>query len=81
MNVINITTSFIKLFSGENKDMKETRLKACSLCPISNKSTWCRKENGGCGCYLPAKASEHSNECPEGVWYRNIVDLSKIPKR
>lgn len=48
----------------------DMRKRICDACPVSEmgKSRWCKKTNGGCGCFLPAKRASMSSECPKKKW-------------
>ena len=53
------------MFKTVNQEVKLERLAICNQCDsfISSMST-CRQ----CGCYMPAKATFASSECPDKKW-------------
>jgi hypothetical protein len=50
----------------EISDIKKERLDICQKCPIRT-GFICDPTKGGCGCFLPAKASSKGG-CPSGKW-------------
>ena len=74
-----IIEGFVKLIVKENELLKEERLLACSRCPLHHKN-FCIKNRGGCGCYLPAKASHEDESCPHNVWYDRGIYYSNLDK-
>lgn len=46
------------------------RRRLCNLCGKSEfgESRFCKKSNGGCGCYLPAKTRALDEYCPDKKW-------------
>lgn len=53
------------MFKTVSQDVKLQRLNICNSCNNYRKNTkTCKK----CGCYMPAKATFASSECPAGLW-------------
>ena len=48
-------------------DKARMRLEVCKRCPAFNNS-WCDREKGGCGCWLPAKVQDDKAACPQARW-------------
>lgn len=49
----------------ESRDLMETRMPMCNLCPNKIKLTnTCRE----CGCFLPAKTRVKDEQCPIDLW-------------
>ena len=68
-----ITKGYANLITGKHLELRLKRESICKRCPISsdsklNYSEWCQTELGGCGCYIPSKASVKEEECPKGKW-------------
>lgn len=74
-----IVQGFTKLIKDENKLLRDERLAACNKCPIQS-GGWCKKDLGGCGCYLPAKTAHEDEACPHLVWYDNKIFISNLNK-
>ena len=49
----------------ESRDLMETRMPLCNLCPNKIKLTNTCKE---CGCFLPAKTRVKDEQCPIDLW-------------
>ena len=47
--------------------LAENRALICSICE-KNVNSFCSKEKGGCGCYIPAKICCVKCECPDKKW-------------
>lgn len=62
-----IFKGYYNLSTGANKDLKEKRLAICFTCP-KQVNNFCAKKRGGCGCYLPGKASLPNQQCPDKKW-------------
>jgi len=74
-----IATGFTNWAFGKNKTLKEERLEICRNCELctvdwfcNSKKTIIHQQTGervkGCGCSLPAKASNPESNCPAGKW-------------
>jgi len=69
----NIVTGFKNLATGQQGDISQERMKICRTCDVGKGAgkkfnNWCNKDNGGCGCYLPAKTRVTKEKCPKGKW-------------
>jgi hypothetical protein len=64
-----IYTGFSNLLLGKERELAEERSKVCIECPIF-KDNFCSKELGGCGCYIPSKASSPNSKCPKDKWIK-----------
>lgn len=62
-----ITSGWLNLLLGKEKELAESRAKICADCPISSNG-FCSRELGGCGCPLKAKLRSPNSECPKGKW-------------
>jgi hypothetical protein len=62
-----ILKGFGNLVTGSNKEISDIRMEICIGCDIHH-NNWCLKKRGGCGCYLPAKTTIHTENCPKGKW-------------
>jgi protein-arginine kinase activator protein McsA len=62
-----IFKGYFNLSTGTNKELKEKRLLICISCH-KYYNNFCLKTRGGCGCYLPGKASEPDEHCPDNKW-------------
>lgn len=53
------------MFKTVNQTVKLERMSICKKCEsFQNNISTCRQ----CGCYMPAKATFASSECPAGKW-------------
>ena len=70
--VINIANGFKNLINKTNQEVSEERMTICKACPVSYKNgvhtDWCKRDNGGCGCFLPSKTRVKDEKCPKGKW-------------
>ena len=64
----NIATGFKNIINKKNIDISKERLDICKSCIISAGTNWCKRTNGGCGCYLPSKTKVMDEKCPKGKW-------------
>lgn len=63
-----VVKGFANLATGNEKKLSQQRMLICRDCHVSNKTQWCLKARGGCGCYLPAKTRVPEEECPKNKW-------------
>ena len=65
-----IVKGFTNLALGNNVVVSNRRLAICAGCSTRKpNSKWCKPPNeGGCGCYLPAKTKDLGQVCPKGKW-------------
>lgn len=84
MKIINIIAGTFNNIVGRNKDLMFFRTEyGCKRCAIGydkdkNYTGWCQKDQGGCGCNAPSKASLKGAQCPNGVWANDWVVNNKL---
>jgi hypothetical protein len=69
----NVIKGFANLAVGNQEELSKERIDICKTCDISKGAgqifnNWCNGDNGGCGCYLPAKTRVPNEKCPKGKW-------------
>ncbi len=65
------------MFKTVNQNVKEERLSICKSCEsFSSKYDTCKI----CGCYMPAKTTFASTECPVGKWKESEPGQNLINK-
>lgn len=53
--------------ANEQQDIARLRMEVCKRCPLYA-APFCDREQGGCGCYMPAKVQKAEAKCPKGRW-------------
>lgn len=67
-NIINIANGFKNIIKKSNEEVSKERMEVCKGCHISANTNWCKRDNGGCGCFLPSKTRVIDEKCPKGKW-------------
>ncbi len=67
-NLINIANGFKNLITNKNYNLMKERLAICEGCPVRGNTEWCKRDNGGCGCFLPAFTRNSNSKCIKGKW-------------
>lgn len=65
------------MFKTVDQRTKRNRLEICKTCNLFNINFKTCKE---CGCYMPAKATFASTECPQGKWKESEPGQNLINK-
>ena len=50
-----------------DKELITFRAPICASCEVFENNI-CKKNRGGCGCYIPAKIRSKDSSCPIGKW-------------
>lgn len=66
--VKNIVQGWMNLLSNKyiNDEYVKQRAKICFNCKLKNELIFCKV----CGCYIPAKITVKSEECPNKYWLK-----------
>jgi hypothetical protein len=86
MKILQIISGTINNIVGRNKDLMFFRTEyGCKRCAIGydkdkNYTGWCQKDQGGCGCNTPSKASLKGARCPNGVWANRWLSQNALVK-
>jgi hypothetical protein len=58
----------VGIAQGAPMDVVAARLAVCNACPLLSEGRCGTKANGGCGCWVSAKAALLNQTCPQKKW-------------